>query len=259
MLARTLVDTDEWLVTVNLLSIGAIRATNREGKTVKATVNEKLYLMRVLEAFQKWGIKIGASSPLRSAVVGDFAKAIHSRPKPGFYGGGAAHGRFFSTFDSEETARRYFLKFQQTQSQCVPETVQPAAPKARSSTTRYGCLKCWPESADLAWDARQRLKSEADLVDESHFHLLILRCPDCSQAFLSVFMESIDWKDGDDPQFWSIVPITGPELKSLSKTSPTEGDLAGLASGRRSLFRAAPKGDSRVNRWASGVVLVPHD
>ena len=77
MLARTLVDTDEWLVTVNFLGIGAVRATNREGKTVKATVNEKLYLMRILEAFQKWGIQIGPSSPLVSAVVRDFAEAIH--------------------------------------------------------------------------------------------------------------------------------------------------------------------------------------
>ena len=139
------------------------------------------------------------------------------------------------------------------------ETGQPQASTSRSSITGFGCLKCWPESPDSAWHAKQHLKSEVDLVDESHFHLLILRCPACSQAFLSVFMESIDWQGGDDPQFWSIVPITGVELENLLKTPPTERELTAFASGRRSLFRSAPKGDSRVSRWASGIVLVPHD
>jgi len=98
------------LVSVNLLGIGAVRATNREGVTVKATTNEKLYLMCVLEMLQNWGVAINSRSPLVAMVTSDFANAIHHRPQPSIFSGGFVYGVFFSTFSSKETARRYFEK-----------------------------------------------------------------------------------------------------------------------------------------------------
>ena len=129
----------------------------------------------------------------------------------------------------------------------------------RSDPMTYGCAKCWPESADSAWEACLRLNRQRELVDESHFHVMVLGCPECEQAFLWVFMESIDWDDGDDPQFWSVVPIDGEEREALYHATTSERDLQGIARGRRSLFRAAPKGAPQSNRWATGIVLVPHD
>jgi hypothetical protein len=123
----------------------------------------------------------------------------------------------------------------------------------------HGCAKCWPESADSAWEARSCLDQQRELIDDSHFHVLVLSCPECGQAFLSVFMESIDWDDGDDPQFWSVVPIEGAERDGLYRAIISERDLQGFARGRRSLFRAAPKGRPYSNGWATGIVLLPHD
>ena len=65
-----------------------------------------------------------------------------------------------------------------------------------------GCKRCWPSSADAAWKARDGLKLSAELIDESHFHVMILACPQCGQQFISVFTEMIDWINGDDAQYW---------------------------------------------------------
>ena len=56
-----------------------------------------------------------------------------------------------------------------------------------------GCERCWPSEADAAWEARRKLACAVELVDESHFHVMILACPSCEQRFLSVFTETIDW------------------------------------------------------------------
>jgi hypothetical protein len=146
----------------------------------------------------------------------------------------------------------------------LPERARHAVGLANHMTSesedspRYGCATCWPESADLAWEARQRVKFETNLVDESHFSMSILRCPECRQAFLSVFMESIDWADGDDPQYLSVMPLEDLELKHLTSTPVSMHDLKSMAPDRRSLFRASPKGVVQSNSWASGIVFVFH-
>jgi hypothetical protein len=56
----------------------------------------------------------------------------------------------------------------------------------------FGCEHCWPSTADAAWEARGALTHVQDLIDESHFHVMILACPHCSQRFVSVFTETID-------------------------------------------------------------------
>ena len=64
----------------------------------------------------------------------------------------------------------------------------------------FGCERCWPPIADAAWEARGGLTHVAELIDDSHFHVMILACPCCTQRFVSIFTETIDWEDGDDPQ-----------------------------------------------------------
>src|SRR5262245_42703618 len=64
-------------------------------------------------------------------------------------------------------------------------------------SSNFGCVRCWPPTPNAAWEARGSLRRVADLVDESHFSVGIMACPDCAQRFVSVFTETIDWAHGD--------------------------------------------------------------
>ena len=92
-------------------------------------------------------------------------------------------------------------------------------------------------------------------IDESHFHVMIQFCRNCSQRFVSVFTETVDWVDGDDPQYWTVLPITTEEAAQLveRRASLTEGEVRALGSGRRCLQRDYPKGER------SGVSVGRHD
>jgi hypothetical protein len=116
--------------------------------------------------------------------------------------------------------------------------------------------RCWPSNADAAWKARTLLEREADLIDEPHFHVMILACRVCAQRFVSVFTETIDWKDGDDAQSWSLIPITGEEKVRLS-AAPSEAELERLVPGRRCLELDHPTGESARTSWTFGLTLRP--
>jgi len=125
----------------------------------------------------------------------------------------------------------------------------------------FGCEKCWPAMADAAWQAGSMLRPVAELISESHFHTVIRSCRACSQWFVSVFTETIDWADGEDPQHWIRLPITATEAARLIGLgdSITEEDLNSLPSNRRSLHRDFPKGESPQNSWANGITIYAHD
>jgi hypothetical protein len=126
--------------------------------------------------------------------------------------------------------------------------------------TLAGCAACWPSSADAAWEARKGLSTQTELVDESHFHVRLLGCSRCGQRFVSVFTEMIDWADGDDPQYWTMMPVTAEEKLALERANPfMESILNQLAPGRRSLLRSAPKGAPVTVCWGQGVFVGPHD
>lgn len=126
--------------------------------------------------------------------------------------------------------------------------------------TAPGCERCWPPSAEAASAASRVLASEAELIDESHFHVTVLVCRACSQRFVSVFTELIDWVDSDDPQAWALVPITASEAAGLmSGDAPTENQLDSLGTGRRSLRRDSPKGTPTRTFWSTGTLVGPHD
>lgn len=133
--------------------------------------------------------------------------------------------------------------------------------KDDESAASFGCERCWPASADAAWEARRRLGCDAGLIDESHLHVMILACPACSQRFVSVFTERIDWADGDDPQDWSVLPVTATEAADLAlrRDSLTEAQINALGPGRRCLRRDYPKGGTPLCYWHAGICVSPHD
>jgi hypothetical protein len=125
----------------------------------------------------------------------------------------------------------------------------------------FGCSQCWPDSADAAWEARKKVLVRAsELIDESHFHVMIVACPNCAQEFLSVFTETIDWVGGEDPQYWTTCPITAAQAADLvSRSDISERDLSLAGQGRRSLRHDFPKDELPRSYWGNGIWIGPHD
>lgn len=75
------------------------------------------------------------------------------------------------------------------------------------------------------------------------------------QKFLEVFTETIDWADGEDPQYRTFLPLTKSEATDLaSHVGPvSDAMLNGLGIGRRSLRHDWPKGQPPVSHWGIGV------
>jgi hypothetical protein len=122
-----------------------------------------------------------------------------------------------------------------------------------------GCNLCWPDHAEDAWESQTRVRGKS-LIDESHFHVTILACSACRQQFVSVFTETIDWADGEDPQYWSLMPITPTEAVILTRDTPDETALQKLGSDRRALERVFDKDDPQPRVfWGRGLRVGPHD
>jgi hypothetical protein len=126
-----------------------------------------------------------------------------------------------------------------------------------------GCSRCFDApSPEAAWQATRELTERARLVDDSHFIVRVLECAQCSQRFLSIFSERIDWQGGEDPQHRCIVPITPEEAESLTLagTNVSEASLAPLGHGRRWLEIDWPAGGAPTTTWSSGFIrIAPHD
>jgi len=125
----------------------------------------------------------------------------------------------------------------------------------------FGCERCWPATPDAAWKARASLSHQATVIDEAHCIASLVGCPVCSQRFVSVFAESIDWVGGEDPQWWVQLPLTSSEATQLTRKDArvTESDLAGLAAGKRSLITGFPSGGVETCAWGTGLSIGWHD
>jgi hypothetical protein len=128
-------------------------------------------------------------------------------------------------------------------------------------TQEFGCDLCWPADARAAWGARDGLSRLKELIDESHFIVTILACPRCAQRYVSIFTEMIDWEAGNDPQYWTLLPITEGEAEGLIQQGapPNEMSLNALGRERRSLLRDHPKDEPPRVFWGSGILVGPHD
>lgn len=124
----------------------------------------------------------------------------------------------------------------------------------------FGCDKCWPSDADAAWAACRSMPTSAEMVSESHFSVRLRICADCGQRFLTVFTETIDWSGGEDPQFWTVIPVTIYEANALSVAVDSIGSAIGtLPTDRRSLRHDFPRDGERRSFWSTGISIGMYD
>ena len=124
----------------------------------------------------------------------------------------------------------------------------------------FGCGICWPSSPESAWEAVSQLSITEFLIDEPHFIVSRRHCPACQQAFVSVMTETIDWMDGEDPQYRTVMPLLEQEANDLAGTSnDIESKLRTLAPQRRSLKMDFPKGEPQKMYWSHGISVGVHD
>lgn len=121
--------------------------------------------------------------------------------------------------------------------------------------TDFGCEQCWPANPDDAWEGYWALAKETDLIDESHYHVMLLACESCSQRFVSVFTETIDWIDGDDSMYSTVLPVTALEADELTQQPALviESQIYKLWPKRRSLRNDRPKGTTERSYWSVGL------
>jgi hypothetical protein len=131
-----------------------------------------------------------------------------------------------------------------------------------TTAQQFGCDQCFRCSAEQAAQARQNFVGIAALVDESHFIVSIRACPHCGQHFVSLVTELIDWAQGDDAQYSSLLPLTEEESQELilqgEQLNPRR--LEELGRERRFLQIDFPTGKPKRVAWANGRLAIgPHD
>jgi hypothetical protein len=126
--------------------------------------------------------------------------------------------------------------------------------------SEYGCKACWSSEASEAWRAVTSIPIQTYLIDESHYIVSIRRCASCSQHYLQVTTETVDWNDGEDPIHRTIIPIDDAERTELTSSKRLDADvIEGVGVGRQSLKFGWPKNQESRTYWGTGVRVGVHD
>lgn len=113
---------------------------------------------------------------------------------------------------------------------------------------RAGCERCWATEPEAAWDAFQHTVRIADWVEREHHSVRLRACSRCGQRYVVVFDEQVDWVNGDDPQYWLVVPVEADEAAVLARSGAES--IRALARTRRVLHRDFPAAaPAPVCRW----------
>jgi len=83
----------------------------------------------------------------------------------------------------------------------------------------------------ILWNEPEKITSETfdgfdvveKYVDTSHWERSLLKCRGCGQLYFHEFYEEVDWEDGEDPQYWTYIPVeSDEEIALLKKTTYLE-------------------------------------
>ena len=83
----------------------------------------------------------------------------------------------------------------------------------------------------ILWNEPEKISSEEfsgfdvveKYVDTSHWERSLLKCRECGQLYFHEFYEEVDWEDGEDPQYWTYIPVeSDEEIALLKKTTFVE-------------------------------------
>ena len=124
-----------------------------------------------------------------------------------------------------------------------------------------GCKQCWSSDANWVWEARSRLQKRLDLVDSAHLGVSLVACTQCEQSYLSVFTETINWRGGNDPVHWTLIPIMSVHAIEMAKrVKPVSESLLSDICGKASSAQrySSSSGESR-SYWGVGLQIGMHD
>ena len=131
-----------------------------------------------------------------------------------------------------------------------------------SDTSANRCSTCGPgdPSQALAWHGAGSAGTE-NLIDESHFMVSIIRCPECGQAHIHVFAETVDWVYSEDPQTVIRFAVSDAEASELreSPTGAMESVVAQLGSNRHRAQSHWPSDGPKSASFVTGRFTIPHD
>lgn len=119
----------------------------------------------------------------------------------------------------------------------------------------FGCEKCFGATAETFWAGWRNFNEIARLVDDPHDIIRIKACSNCGQRYVAVTTEFIDWEDGEDPIYRSVVPLTLEESERLlSQGEDVDVRLIeSLAKTRRYLQTSWPKEEKQESvYWSQG-------
>ncbi len=55
-------------------------------------------------------------------------------------------------------------------------------------------------------------------VDNDHFSRRLIQCRECGQLYVKEFNEIVDWSDGNDAQYTTLIPVETPEdIEAIQK------------------------------------------
>ena len=126
--------------------------------------------------------------------------------------------------------------------------------------SEYGCNECWSSQASEAWRSVTSIPIQVHLIDESHYIVSLRVCPSCSQHYLQVTTETVDWKDGEDPIYRTIIPIEIAECAELTSSKRLDANvIEGVGVGRQSLRFDCRKNQEPSTYWVTGIRVGIHD
>lgn len=123
-----------------------------------------------------------------------------------------------------------------------------------------GCKACWSADVDAAWEVIKTVPVHERLIDESHYMVLLRHCQACGQHYLQVTTETVDFYDGEDPIYRTVVPIDEAERQRLLAAAPLRTDvIERIGVDRQALKYDLPKGQEPSVYWVVGVRVGRHD